>query len=327
MVSLCSNAQVTLDPVFATQNDVVTITYNAAQGNGDLTGIIPVYMHTGVILEGENGWQNVQGNWGTADPNVLMTPIGNNIHQKTIDIADFYNLQPGDVVLQLSFVFRNAGGTIVGRAADGSDIFVDLYGSEFSGAVTSPSSVELLTNTPTNYPFEAQTNAAAEITLYLNDDVLANQGGVTALGTGVDFTGQPLGQYWLWMEADNGSETIYDSTYVILQGAPLVQNPPNGIIDGINYIDDNTVILQIFAPFKDFVYVLGDFNDGPGLDEYERLFSRSSVEIVIGMEGEPQLIQLYNERYIEALGRLKNMAEGLDRQDQYRYGSLRQAVS
>lgn len=31
--------------------------------------------------------------------------------------------------------------------------------------------------------------------------------------------------------------------------------------------------------------VLGDFNDGPGLDEYEKLFGRSGVEIVLG-EGE-----------------------------------------
>ena len=30
--------------------------------------------------------------------------------------------------------------------------------------------------------------------------------------------------------------------------------------------------------------VLGDFNDGPGLDEYEKLFGRSGVEIVLGEE-------------------------------------------
>ena len=35
--------------------------------------------------------------------------------------------------------------------------------------------------------------------------------------------------------------------------------------------------------------VMGDFNDGPGLDEYEKLFGRSGVEIVIGDEDEPQL--------------------------------------
>lgn len=36
------------------------------------------------------------------------------------------------------------------------------------------------------------------------------------------------------------------------------------------------------------VIVMGDFNDGPGLDEYERLFGRSGVEIVMGDgDGEP----------------------------------------
>ena len=31
--------------------------------------------------------------------------------------------------------------------------------------------------------------------------------------------------------------------------------------------------------------VLGDFNDGPGLDDYEKLFGRSGVEIVLGADG------------------------------------------
>ena len=35
------------------------------------------------------------------------------------------------------------------------------------------------------------------------------------------------------------------------------------------------------------VIVLGDFNDGPGLDGYEKLFGRSGVEIVLGQSGEP----------------------------------------
>ena len=46
--------------------------------------------------------------------------------------------------------------------------------------------------------------------------------------------------------------------------------------------------------------VLGDFNDGPGLDEYEKLFGRSGVEIVLGEDGhEP----LYDPHARMALGR------------------------
>lgn len=36
----------------------------------------------------------------------------------------------------------------------------------------------------------------------------------------------------------------------------------------------------------DSVVVMGDLNDGPGLDEYEKLFGRSGVEIVMGEEGD-----------------------------------------
>lgn len=35
----------------------------------------------------------------------------------------------------------------------------------------------------------------------------------------------------------------------------------------------------------DDLIILGDFNDGPGLDEYEKLFGRSSVEVVLGEGG------------------------------------------
>ncbi len=41
------------------------------------------------------------------------------------------------------------------------------------------------------------------------------------------------------------------------------------------------------------VVVLGDFNDGPGLDEYEHLFGRSSIEIIMGEDLEPHR-QLYD---------------------------------
>lgn len=39
--------------------------------------------------------------------------------------------------------------------------------------------------------------------------------------------------------------------------------------------------------------VMGDFNDGPGLDRYERLFGRSGIEIVMGIGG-PAALQLHD---------------------------------
>ncbi|WP_050929365.1 endonuclease/exonuclease/phosphatase family protein [Aestuariivita boseongensis] len=47
--------------------------------------------------------------------------------------------------------------------------------------------------------------------------------------------------------------------------------------------------------------VLGDLNDGPGLDEYENLFGRSSVEIVMGGSGSD--LSLYDPHAARALQR------------------------
>lgn len=252
---------VTLDPTFATQSDVITITYDASQGNGGLSGVVPVYAHTGVILEGEEGWQNVQGNWGQADPNVLMTPLGNNLHELTIDIEDFYGIEDGEVVTQLAFVFRNATGSLEGKTADNSDIYVDLYNNEFATNISTPFETIIFTDDAGEVEFTAVSNIPADFNLYLDDAIVDSGSDVDELSTEVDFTGMATGQYWLWMEATNGALTQTDSTLVIIQGLPQVLATPTGVVDGINYIDDQTVILQIFAPFKEFIYVMGDFND------------------------------------------------------------------
>lgn len=43
----------------------------------------------------------------------------------------------------------------------------------------------------------------------------------------------------------------------------------------------------------DDLIVMGDFNDGPGLDDYEKLFGQSGVEVVLGPEA-PAELQLYD---------------------------------
>ncbi|MFN2424592.1 MAG: hypothetical protein ABR572_12545, partial [Cryomorphaceae bacterium] len=254
---------VTLDPPFPTQDDEVTIIFDASQGNGELTGIIPVYMHSGVILQGEDGWQNVQGEWGVADAPAVMSFAGNNIHTKTIVISDYYDLQPGDVVEQLAFVFRNVNGQLIGREADGTDILVNISQGGFDGAILTPFSPQVFLTPPTDFTFTAQTNEDATITLYRNDTDVLSVSSSTVASVDLDFTGFAEGQYWLWMEAVSDAEgvVITDSVYVIVQGEPQIQSAPPGTQDGINYVNSSTVVLQLHAPFKDYVYAVGDFND------------------------------------------------------------------
>lgn len=51
--------------------------------------------------------------------------------------------------------------------------------------------------------------------------------------------------------------------------APINKAKPSGIIDGINYIDDHTVTFLLFAPNKQHVHLLGDFNNWQKDNDYQ----------------------------------------------------------
>jgi alpha amylase-like protein/type IX secretion system substrate protein len=255
--------QVTISPVFATQKDSITVTYDATQGNKELMGLTQIYAHTGVITNLSNSptdWRHVQGNWGTADPKVKMKYIGNNLHQISYKIESFYGVPQNEVVSKLAFVFRNANGSKVGRAADGSDIYVDLYGSGFNILIQSPNQQPQFYKITDSIPFHVQASDTAIIRLYNNNSLLTIDTGNSTKATfaASDFG---YGKFWLKYIATYNGKDYSDSVYYVVMGPDSVKPPPNGIIDGINITGPDEVVLQLYAPFKDFVYAIGDFNN------------------------------------------------------------------
>ena len=64
-----------------------------------------------------------------------------------------------------------------------------------------------------------------------------------------------------------------------------------------------------------------------GTNAQNALLYGSLVEAYTFLKGEPDLIKLYNDRYMEALSRLKNLGEGRNRTDEYRSTIVRQKVT
>lgn len=253
------------DPAFPTADDQITIFYNTTSGNGGLASAAPpLFCHTGVITNlsaNANDWQHVVGNWGTSDPNVVMQYVSPNVYKFTItpNVAQFYGLNAGEVPTRLMFVFRNTNGSLQGKNADGSDIYLDLYTPGFNAAITSPglTSQVLALNATANITCAASENA--DITLSVNGTQVAAQSDVTSLN--YPFSSASSGQFEVVMTATNGATTLTDTTVFIVAPTPTVQNPPAGTIDGINITGSSSVRLQLFAPFKDYVFVVGDFNN------------------------------------------------------------------
>lgn len=261
--SLNVQAQIlTSTPAFPTQTDQITVYYDATTGNGDLSGYTPIYAHTGVITSnsiGPNDWQHTVGNWGTADPAVLMTPMGNNIHKIVITPSTFYNLNVGETVSKMMFVFRNAAGTVVGRNADGSDIYLTIYAAGFNASFSQPTLESQIVSANQVVPVTANASLPADITISVNGSQVASGTGVTSLN--YNFSQAAAGEYHITMSAVNGSTTVTDEKVVIILPSINIASAPAGTIDGINNTSTTGVRLQLYAPNKSFVFVIGDFNN------------------------------------------------------------------
>ena len=251
-----------ITPAFPTVNDVITVQYDATQGNGGLVGVSPVYTHTGVVTQSglPSSWSYVQGNWGQADTNVLMTDLGNNIHELIIDIDQYYGFPTGTNVAKLAFVFRNFNGSLEGKTATMGDIFYPIYpvNGGFQAAIIKPYSDQLV-NLYDTITFNGQANSLATLELYDNGILIADTVNSNSLDKSVSINNP--GDHELIFVANDGNTTIYDTiNYVVIPSLNL-SNPPSNLVDGINYIDDSTVTLKFFAPEKNTVNLIGDHNN------------------------------------------------------------------
>ncbi len=270
-------AQVTLDPVFATQNDSVTIFYDASKGNGALKDLGPpeVYIHTGVITNistGLSDWRYVKGVWGTDDAPRKMSYVGNNIYKIKLFIPTFYGVPGTETVKKIACVFRNKAGDKVGRNADGTDIYADIYQPGLKVSFTKPSEIPGIFESTDNIAFEAKASEKAKITFYENGSQLDTQTTVVYAKT---LTGRAPGRYEYVVKAQKGSLTAFDTIFININPAIVTENLPAGMADGANYINDSTVLFSLYAPNKKYIYVTGDFT---GWQQFPAYFMKKTPD-------------------------------------------------
>jgi glycosidase len=269
------NAQlIVTNPAFPADNDLVEITFNAALGNGGLAGYSgDVYAHTGVITNlstGPSDWKYVKTNWGQNTEATKLVRIATDLYKLTInpDIRQYYNVPAAQQILQMAFVFRSGvqvgGSWLEGKTESGGDIFVDVYPDGLFVRFEIPSVNELLVLPGELIQVQASANSADSLFLYENQILIKSVAGNQITET---LSATLPGRQNVKVLAKNESETAIDSFYYYVRQPVTSLAQPTDIIDGINYIDDTSVILSLYAPGKEFAFVLGDFNDWLLTDE------------------------------------------------------------
>jgi 1,4-alpha-glucan branching enzyme len=265
-------SQVTLSPVIVTQNDTVTITFDATQGSAGLVGVTPVYMHTGVITNlssSPTSWRHVQGNWGVHDPKVLMTPLGNNKHSIKIHINTFYSVPSNETVSALAFVFRNTDGSKEGKTVSGNDIFVPISQGGYTAYISSHLNAQYFYDHGDTMKLNMVASDPSDIDLSMDGVLIASDTASTSFDFDVLTGNYTVGFHELIMKADNGTQILYDTvTYLSHSGAPIAVIPSYGE-EGIFALNDSTMYFQLRAPYIDFAYIKGDFSDWYLKPEYQ----------------------------------------------------------
>lgn len=259
-----SQAQViTVTPVFPQATDSVEIIFDATQGNGALNNVGPVYAHTGVITNlsaTPTTWRHVKGNWGTADPTVAMTSLGNNRWRIKYHLRNFYGVPVSETILAMAFVFRNTNGSIVGRNADGSDIFYTVYSNtQLNVAITAPAASSQILAQGSNLTVTASASDTANMTLTDNGTQVFSGNNITTF-THFLTVGGP-GTHTVIATANAGATTVRDTIYYTVNPAVTVAPLPAGTLPGLTRVNATTMRLRLDAPGKSNAYILSDLTD------------------------------------------------------------------
>ena len=266
---------VTTEPLYPTQYDSIVVYFDATQPGAtallNYTGT--VYAHTGVITNlGGTVWQHVIGSWANNTTQPSLTRLGANYYKLTIGYPrTFYSVtNASEKILKLAMVFRSADAT---KQTD-PDIFIDLYipglnlviqnpevSVPFGDPQRSPVFVKVGETVPIIIKAVELGTKVSSLTLFVDGSQFAqtNTDSLAYNFVHSDFT---VGAHTVKVIGIDTTNSI-DSTSFVMFSNPAVTNSPlaNGLRPGLNYTGPTTATLALFAPLKEFIYVLGDFND------------------------------------------------------------------
>ncbi len=256
------DAQITSDPSPPEADKSVTLYFDKTgtplenyQGN--------LYAHTGVTVDGQD-WQNVIGSWGDNSSQPQFIHQSGNVYKLEItpSITSFYNVEPNKTITKMAFVVRNAEG----NQQTSSDIFINV------GALQ----VNLIhpqENSTTNVNSDASFNIQATSTIHVNWKLERNGNAFDQVNDSNSFnknyTITENQSFVLTATNPTTGEKISKSFQVFISPTVASETIPTGLKQGINYSNDLTKAqLVLFAPQKEFIHVIGSFNNWQLSNDY-----------------------------------------------------------
>ncbi|MCF8303092.1 MAG: T9SS type A sorting domain-containing protein [Bacteroidales bacterium] len=287
-----SGQVITTDPALPTANDSVTITFDATQGNGGLEGYEgDVYAHTGVITDessSSSDWKYVKTGWGENTPGTRLERIGKDLYELNITptIRNYYGVPDDEQIVKMAFVFRSAeevnGSYLEGKTATGGDIFADVYQPALAVTFQSPPEESLIVEMNDTIDVSVAASFADSVLLAVNEEVIKRVEGNTLEET---LIAGEYGKFWVKAIAKNDTGMVADSFYYYVRQPVEYMARPEGVEDGINIMNDTTVVLSLYAPYKEYAFAIGDFSNWEVNNDVEMYRTPDTLRFWVELSG------------------------------------------
>ena len=259
---------ISTDPTFVTSNattDVIVYINTTGTGLDGYTGAI--YAHTGVLTAASTStgdWKYVKYEWTVNNNSCKLTKVKDNIHKLVIKggVRAFYGIPASENITHLAFVFRSADGSKEMKD-NGNDIFVAISEPGLAVKFIAPADRSILDLNQT-YTVSLASIDATSLKLYQNEQLVATSDGKNIKHT---FTTTACEDIVFKAEASNDTQTITEVISTTVLGTPQTEARPANAKDGVT-LNGNNATIVLYAPGKQSVVLLGDFNDFAPSNKY-----------------------------------------------------------
>ena len=197
-----------------------------------------------------------QTNFATPFEKGKMTSLGNNKWSIKLKPRDYYGVPANIPIKKLGVLLKSGDGK-----SQTEDFIITLYDNKLNVAFIQPKEKIFFADAGAILSVLAVTSQKASLELTVNDVSVVTVTNKDSLKYSLNVGTVSGAVQTVKITSKTATETATNEFVVTVKPTPTTAALPPGVKDGINYISDTKVTLVLFAPKKEFIYAIGDFNN------------------------------------------------------------------
>jgi 1,4-alpha-glucan branching enzyme len=254
-----------VSPSFPTADGEITLTFDLKQAkDGRASGLLGktsdvfLWAWGGFDAERKNATYGPPGqsDFSKAFDPGKMTSLGNDRWQIKLTPRKYLGVADDKALRWMGVLLKNGAGN-----NQTEDLTFALFENKLNVSILTPTQKSFFVEANAKIPVLAVASQRADLVLSVAGAPVAAVQNRDTLRFEVNAGNQTGVFKTVKISAKTNTETASEEFQFAVRPQPTVAELPTGLRDGINYISDTEVVLSLFAPKKNFVYVVGDFSN------------------------------------------------------------------